>query len=728
MQPKGGVGGLSLPLVGRLLRKNAIWILALTVVGVGVAAFVALSRTKFYRTTASVLIDPSPPRPLGKDVMSAVDVSAGAYWTNKEYYETQFQLIRSRRIATETVRTLGLERDAAFLAGRPAGSVAGERQVDSDVAAGVLASRLAVEPVKGTRLVTISYEDADPERARRVLSAHVALFVQQNLDDALASTGTTADWMKDQLGRLRTELETSELALHEYKKEKRILSVSLDDQNNMLRDEMKALNDELTRVRAERERLASRVAELDKIDTRDPEDLPASELLANPLLTKLRENYIEAKRDRDAQLGGGRAARHPDVLAAAAKIATTRAALLAEVKNVKEALRRDLSGVGRQAGGLSKLFEAAKQRALDINLLEIEYRRLERNKNNTERLFSLLLERSKDSDLTRQMRFNNIRVVDAPLTPKSPVRPNVPLSLAVGLLAGLGLGVAFALGRELLDRTLKSPDDVRDVLGLTYLGLLPRTGEGAREGRRARRRAPSSEPPELTVHAKPKSGTAEAARAIRTNLMFMSPDQPPRRLLVTSAVPSEGKTTVACSVAIAMAQAGQRVLLLDCDLRRPRLHKVFSAPSHLGVSNAVLDLQSLDEALVSTEVPNLTLLPAGALPPTPAELLHSAAFGRLLDTLSERFDRVVIDSPPLVPVTDAAIIATRVDGVILVARPLRTRRDLAGHAIRALRDVGARVLGCILNDVNIDERGYDYYYYYAPYYTAPARDSALSTD
>lgn len=723
------MGGLTLPLVWRLVRKNLVWILALTAVGVGAAAFVALSRTKFYLTSASILIDPTPPRPLGKDVMSAVDVSAGAYWTNKEYYETQFQLLRSRRTATETVRTLGLNHDAAFLAGRPAGTPLPDREVGLEAAADVLIGRLIVEPVKGTRLVTVALEDADAERARRVLAAHVSLFVQQNLDDALASTGNTADWMKDQLARLRTELETSEMVLHDYKKEKRILSVSLDDQNNMLRDEMKQLNDELTRVRADRERLASRVAELDRIDTKDPEDLPASELLANPLLTKLRENYIEAKRDRDAQLGAGRAARHPDVMAAAARIGTSRAALLAEVRNVKEALRRDLSGVGRQASGLAKLFEAAKQRALDLNILEIEYRRLERNKNNTERLFSLLLERSKDSDLTRQMRFNNIRVVDAPLTPKAPIRPNVPISLAVGLLAGLGLGLAFAVGRELLDRTLKSPDDVRDVLGLTYLGLLPRTGDAVREPRRGRRRRPTGdEPPELAVHRKPKSGTAEAARAVRTNLTFMSPDNPPRRLLVTSAVPSEGKTTVACSIAIAMAQAGQRVLLLDCDLRRPRLHKVFGASAGIGVSTCVLEPESLEAGIVETEVPNLSLLPAGAIPPTPAELLQSAAFSRLLETVGERYDRIVIDSPPLVPVTDAAIIATRVDGVVLVARPMHTRRDLAGHAVRALRDVGARVLGCILNDVNLDERGYDYYYYYAPYYAAPGRESAGAAD
>ncbi|MBK8995841.1 MAG: hypothetical protein IPM35_08860 [Myxococcales bacterium] len=241
-------------------------------------------------------------------------------------------------------------------------------------------------------------------------------------------------------------------------------------------------------------------------------------------------------------------------------------ALLAEVKNIQRAVEKDLTATQREAKGLSRLFERAKQRAMDLNLLEIEYNRLLRSKNTTEKLYSLVVERTKESDLTRMMRFNNIRVVDSALLPGAPVRPNTPFNVGLGFFAGAALGLVLALGRELLDRSLKTPDDVEQDLKLPFLGL--RSGIGASGGysygrkRRRARDANQAGEAAFVVHEHPSSGVAEAARAIRTNIFFMSPDRPFRKLLVTSAGPSEGKTTVACSIAIAMAQAGQRVLLV----------------------------------------------------------------------------------------------------------------------------------------------------------------------
>jgi capsular exopolysaccharide synthesis family protein len=209
---------------------------------------------------------------------------------------------------------------------------------------------------------------------------------------------------------------------------------------------------------------------------------------------------------------------------------------------------------------------------------------------------------------------------------------------------------------------------------------------------------------------------AEAARALRTNIIFMSPDKPQRRLLVTSAGPAEGKTTVACCIAIAMAQAGQRVLLVDCDLRRPRLHRVFSRVNDAGVTNVLMDLDMLDRLKLETEIPNLSLLPSGPIAPSPAELLHSDRFGELLAELERRYDRVIIDSPPVVPVTDAAILSKRVDGTVLVVRAFDTRRELARRAVRNLQDVDANVVGTVLNALNPGRgTGYQQYYYYHYY-------------
>jgi capsular exopolysaccharide synthesis family protein len=205
---------------------------------------------------------------------------------------------------------------------------------------------------------------------------------------------------------------------------------------------------------------------------------------------------------------------------------------------------------------------------------------------------------------------------------------------------------------------------------------------------------------------------AEAARAIRTNLVFMSPDNPHRTLLITSAAPSEGKTTVACSIAITMAQAGQRVVLVDCDLRRPRVHRVFGRTNDMGLTTALLDGAAEAGMATETEVPNLSVIPTGPIPPNPAELLQSGAFAALLERLRGRYDRVVLDSPPLVPVTDAAILSTLVDGTILVVRASRTTRELARRALRALRDVNGRTVGVVLNAVDLEGRNYGYYQYY----------------
>jgi capsular exopolysaccharide synthesis family protein len=321
------------------------------------------------------------------------------------------------------------------------------------------------------------------------------------------------------------------------------------------------------------------------------------------------------------------------------------------------------------------------------------------------------------------LKVNNIRVVDRPLLPEEPVSPNIPLNLAAGLVGGFLFGLIAAIGRERLDRSIKVPDDVERELGLPFLGLLPQiegvdgTSSPRRRGRKPRSGSkPEPLPnPELAVARQPSSGVAEAARAVRTNLVFMSPDQPFRTLLITSAGPAEGKTTVACSLAITMAQSGQRVLLVDCDLRRPRIHRVFGIANDDGVTSAIVDGPDQEiRAIRPTEVPNLWVLASGPLPPNPAELLQSEAFRRTLERLKADFDRVIIDSPPIVPVTDATVLSTRVDGTVIVVRASVTTRELARRAVRSLRDVSGRTVGVVLNAVDLENRysGYYQYYYY----------------
>jgi capsular exopolysaccharide synthesis family protein len=448
--------------------------------------------------------------------------------------------------------------------------------------------------------------------------------------------------------------------------------------------------------------------------------LSAHELLSSPLLGALRQRFEDVTRERDGLRGRGLGENHPEFKEADLKVLAAREAVLAEVRNIQGSVERDLAVVKRQEAGLLGLVERAKAQALELNLLDIEFSRLRRSKESTEKLHALLLERTTETDLQRRLRVNNIHVVEYPLLPSVHVYPRFSIFFALGALLGVVLGFVVALLRVALDRTIKTPDDVERYLRQTFLGLLPMADQVSVRAepyrRRGRRPKPDKEiPPELVVHHFPMSSFAESARVVRTNLMFMSPDKPHRVLLVTSAGPEEGKTTVACGIALAMAQAGKRVCLVDCDLRRSRLHHVFRRPSDQGLTTFLVEDRIPSEEDLATDIPRLGVLCAGPHPPNPAEIVHSERFRALLEALAERYDRVVIDSPPLVAVTDAAIISTVVDATVLVVRAFRSRRELARHAVRTLRDLDSNVLGVILNAVDFARREYKYDYYYRSY-------------
>jgi polysaccharide biosynthesis transport protein len=714
-RPDAAGGGSAL--VWHTVRKHWTTAAATALAVILGVTFYTLGQTKIYQAAATIQFDPNPPRPLGAKVETVVDMGAGNYWDNHEYYETQYKIITSSRVALAVVAQLGLNHDAAFLMNAPPGIVLPPATASEEAAAQAVRGRIKVEPVKDSRLATVKFEDADPDRAQRVLAAVVDMYISMNLEDALASTSQSADWLRNQLEVLKKELETSEMALHEYKEKKNILSLALDDQSNMLREEMKQLNDTLTAVRAKREEISARRNELAKIKSDNPSNLPASELLQSSVLQGMRRSYEDAVRDRDGLLGSGKGKNHPEVLAAQSRLDAAREALLSEVRNIQGALDGDLNVIKRQEAGLAGLFEGARKEAFELNLLEIEYNRLHRSKDNNEKLYSLVLERTKEADLSRMLRVNNIRLIDAATHPGGPVRPQVPLNIGTGIFVGLLLGIVAAMGRAMLDRSVKTPEDVEREIGISFLGLLPEIGDkkmlspAYSRGRKKPGAGFIEGGPELIVHNFPMSGIAEASRTIRTNLLFMAPDHPFKTLLVTSAGPSEGKTTVACCIAIAMAQADQKVVLIDCDLRKPRVHRIFRKGSSVGVTTALLE-EDIANAVLPTDVPNLSIIPAGPIPPNPAELFHSERFRKFLEQVQGQFDRVIIDSPPVVAVTDAVVLSTLVDGTMLVVRAFKTPKDLARHALRALLDVGAVTAGAVLNSVNLEKSEYKYSHYY----------------
>ncbi|MBK6517865.1 MAG: polysaccharide biosynthesis tyrosine autokinase [Polyangiaceae bacterium] len=716
----------------RPIRKHWVTALAVAALCTVAAALWTMKQKRIFEASAVVQFDPTPPKPLGGKVESMSELGSGAVWDTREYYETQYQILQSRRVALGVVRELGLERDHAFLLNLPKGVEAPNLDPwTEEDAADALRGRISVEPIKQSRLATVRFHDANPERAARLLNVLVKTYREQNVDTMLEATDEAAQWLRSEHDKLYQELEGTEHNLHNYKVQNNLLSVEFNDQSNMLQREIAQHNLTLAMLREKKEQVSARRTQLAKIGANNPGVLPATELLSSAFLQGLRERYVGHVQERDGLSKAGLGSNHPDMLAAVSRLETARVALLGEVKNIQGALDRDLAAVQQEEGGVSALFEQAKKQALDLNLKEIEYNRLRRTKENTEKLYSLLLERSKETDLTRRLRVNNVTIVDEAMEPSAPIKPNVPLNVAAGLALGLLLGAGAALGRGLLDRTVKTPEDVEQTLGATFLGLIPEFDQTNLGPQRARKRQ-LTEQPELIVHRAPMSGIAEASRSVRTNLMFMAPDQPFRRLLITSAGPAEGKTTVACCIAITMAQAGRRVLLIDCDLRRPRVHRIFRArgtSAGPGLTSALLE-ETNEDPVLETEVPNLFVIPAGPIPPNPSEILQSERFRAFLTKMQGRFDQIILDSPPVVAVTDAVILSTIVDGTVIVVRAFKTSKDLARHGVRQLRSVGSTVAGIVLNAVNLNRDEYQYSYQYyrrGSYYSTPQTPSG-STD
>jgi succinoglycan biosynthesis transport protein ExoP len=705
--------------LAKTVRKQWVLVIAATILGAGIGLVQAKSQQRIYEAASMVEVDPHAAQPLGTKTDSVVDMGAGGLWVDtREYYETQYKIITSDRVLSSVARDLGLVNDYDFmgyLSPPPAPPTL-------ESATLVLRRRVTVEPIKYSRLLLIKVDDTSPRRSKQLCDAVADAYISQNLQNVQAAGADAVTWLNGQMDHVKQDLERDENALHDFKQRNDLPSTSINEASNMLRVEMQELDTSLTQTKTRRQEIEARYAELSKVPPDRPDELPASELLSNNFLTTLRQRYQEATKERMALLAEGKGENHPlvkrvDEMAVEAKIA-----LLGEVKNIQGAVERDLAIVKREEGGETALFDETRQRAVDLNMKEIEYHRLDRGRQENEKLYELLLERMKEADLSRMMRVNNIRVVDNAKEPRAPIRPRVPLNVGIGVFFGIVLGIAFAWTREQLDTSLKTPDDIENKLLVPFLGLLPEVGDSDQPnyGRRKRRSRGGPKPekpehPELIVQARPMSGMAEAARSIRTNLMFMNPDRPYRKLLVTSAAPSEGKTTVACTVAIAFAQGGQRVCIVDCDLRRPRLHRIFDRVGDAGLTNVVIGEATVDEVAQPTGIENLWSVPAGPIPPNPADMLQSVRFRKFVEDLAERFDRVVIDSPPVIAVTDSAIVSTLCDGVVFVARAFKTSKHVSAQGLRSLRDVDAPIVGAVLNAVDLNRHEYTYYYHYYYY-------------
>ncbi|WP_239470081.1 GumC family protein [Archangium violaceum] len=687
----------------RALWRRKWLIVGVTTVMALVGTLYTLRQPKIYSTSTSLIIDVAAPRVLDTEVKEVMGDERSNYWANKEYYQTQNEVITSRAVASRVVDRLGLQNDAAFLGVEGIKDEEERKKAMASIdAVGLVRSRINVIPSVNSRVVRIAVEDVDPDRAARLANEVAEAYIAENLNLRLKTTEGASAWLEERMSELGARANGSELNLFKFKRGADMLSMSLDKKGGPQQSTAKLAHDTyMSTLIAVRTKIAALQARVDSMRQLRKSASPESEHWAEGLseasegsLRDLRTRVLE-QRTACVELSGRYLPEHPKMQECQQKLTVLQQELRRSLENLVLGAETDLAAAQANERNLLALVDKAKTEAFQVTEKEIQYEKLQREAENDQRMYEMVLKRFKELEVSGLLRTSNVRVLDAALPNPVPVRPNTRNSVMLFFILGLLGGVAVVLALEFLDASVASRADVEERLGLPFIGAMPPLvpGDGG--------------PVDLYIHRHPRSPAAEMCRAIRTNLLFMSPDKPFRTVVVSSAGPSEGKSTVVINLGMVMAQTGTRVLLMDTDMRRPRLHGAFGLPDDMGVSSLVVGEGSLEGAIKSTDVPNLFVLPCGPLPPNPAELLHTRAFSELLGKLRERFDCILLDSPPLGPVSDALVLSKQTDGILLVLKAGTTHREQAKRAIRSLRDVKAHIIGALLNHVDLKSGRYE---------------------
>jgi capsular exopolysaccharide synthesis family protein len=694
-----------------LLRRKWLILLVFSLV-LGATTLYTTRQPRVYAAQISLIIDSKEPRFLDTQIQDVNSDTGSYYWANKEYLETQYKIIQSRAVSQRVVERLGLATDPDFLGLTRVTDEKRRAELMTRIdPVSLLQAKIRVEPVKDSRVSLIKIEDSEPNRAALLANEVAQAYSDEVMSQKLKLTENASKWLDERRDSLSDSARTSEMALYTFRKQQDILA--LDDRSSMVSQKLQETSKALTEAQLRIAGLKARVAAIRSVQANQgaedrlwAEALPAAR--ENQTLIKLKDRVF-TMRNEVTDLQSRYLDEHPKLLEAREKLAAAEKEFVRELSNIVIAAEAELKEAVEKERNLAGLFEAAKAEAFDLEKKKLELDKYKQDSDNAKRQYDSVYKRLKDIELSGLLRTSNVRVLDAARPVLGPIRPNVPQGILMGLVGGLVMGLALALLLEFLDSSITTQAQIEERLGLTFLGFVPTIPET------------TGSSPDLHIHREPKSLIAECMRAIRTNVLFMSPDKPFKRMLVTSSGPQEGKSTTTINLGIAMAQSGNRVLIIDTDMRRPRVHKAFGVPNDVGVSSLIVGEQKLDDAIKSTEVPGLFVMPCGPIPPNPAELLHTRAFSDLLTRLGDRFDRIILDSPPVGAVADAVVLATQVDGVVMVLKSGKTNRDVAMRTVRALRDVKAPLYGAVLNDVDLERSKYgDYYYGYAYRYYGEA--------
>lgn len=739
---------LDIVAVVRILLRRRIWIYGALAIFVVLVGLVCVVMTPRYKAEAQIEI-------LKQDAggLTASEESEGSARTESVdaldfslTLQTQATILQSDALALSVIKELNLAETDDFRYDPLIKTAEARRQMALPIEqapskrAYVLkrwSKNLQVDSVAGTRLITVSYIHPDPEMAARIVNRLLADFVEYNFQVRYNATAKAADWLGGQLVGLKSQVEDSQKHAVELQKDTGVFGP--DETHNIIISRLEQLNTQAAEAQTTR---FAKQAIYNLARNGDPELIagllggstqPANSLNGTPpvLLISLRQQEadLSGQYAEDASKYGSD---YPRLVQLKNRLESVRAAIKTEAGKVVGRAKDEYMAAEAAEAAAKKAFEEQKVIATKMNNKTIDFTIAKHEADSNRELYQRLLQKLKEAGVLAGLRSSDINIVDPAAPPDRPAKPNVPLYLALAALVGTTVGVASAFLRDTMDSSLRNPEEIETTTHVPVLGVIPRAESSARKGRKdlnGKRRFPrNGSTPEAAnglgaLLSSQKSLVVEAFKAVRTSLLLSRPDNPGKVFMITSALPNEGKTFSSLNLASALAQNGGKVLLVDADLRRGTLSRNLKQSSAFGLSQ-LLSHDSGERAYRQIEeIPGLTLLGAGASPPNPAESLGSKKMAALIERWREEFDFVVIDSAPILAVTDAVVLSPRVDGVIVVVRFAVSTRQSIIRAIRVLSDVQAECFGVLVNAMDVGSS--DYYYYSGAYgyHGYPYRDS-----
>jgi succinoglycan biosynthesis transport protein ExoP len=730
-------------IVAHVLARRWRLVGAFVAAGVLGMALVTLLTERRYTATAVVHIENDMPHVTKIDQV----VAQPSYLESVEYFQDQVSLLKSRTLIASVIRELRLHDDPHFKAAppgllartfqgaiglvvrlggtAPAPRAAGDQPGRPGSEEGVPTwaidrynTNLEVKPVPNSRLVQVRVTARDPDLAQAIANAHANGYIRRTLQAKFELTGEARKYLEQEIERVRQEVDRSETALDQFRREHGIVAAD-DAQGNAVVERLGDLTRRLTNAQAQRIELE---AQHDLVQNRDFESLPA--VIQNALIQNMKADLSRLEA-HEAELSRIFLDGNPELQQVRAQVRQTRARLQQEVSRTVAGVESQYLAAKNTEDALRAELERQQGTVLDLKQISGQYVKLDQAVQANRALYAALLQRAGETEVVRGVQLSNISVLDPAERPTMPSRPNAVLNVVFGLVLGLVLGIGTAAILENVDTSIKTPADVERVLALPTLGVIPDfrrvgTPDLAARRRLADRRGGVPAPAGTSI-------AAEVFRTLRTSILFFDPEHPPRTVLVTSSQAGEGKTATVVNLALSLAQQGARVLLIDADMRKPRCHHALGLPEGTGLSDYLLGETDFADVTRALPLPGarganghggprpgaeLQFVPSGRVVQQTAELLSSPRMRTALAAAAERYDIVLVDSPPMFPVADASLVATMVDGVVLVVRGERTPRHLTREAIARLRFMQAKVLGVVLNGVNPSHPEYAYRYAY----------------